>query len=268
MGLILYRLVDKVPIVDRYDVYIFDMDGVIWRGRKIIKNSIATIRLLIKRGFKTIFLTNNSTRSREMYWRKLRRIGIGVPIENIFTSSYCTGKYIYERFGGGSAYVIGEIGLKKELENFNVKIVEDDDVDFVIIGMDRRFNYRKLMMGMRRILSGALFIATNMDKTFPTESGLIPGAGSIVAAMEACVGKEPDIIIGKPGKIMFELILKDLDRDRVLVIGDRLDTDILGANNVGLDSALVLTGISKREDVDKFNIKPQYILKKLSEILK
>jgi len=257
-----------MPLIDKYDTYIFDMDGVIWRGSEIILDSVNTIKLLINRGFNTIFLTNNSTRSREMYRRKLKRIGIKVPIENIFTSSYCTAKYIYEKFGGGKAYIIGEIGLKRELTNFNIRIVGEGDVDFVIIGMDRKFNYKKLMMGMRKILSGALFIATNLDKTFPSSDGLIPGAGSIVAAMEACVNRKPDIVIGKPSKIMFELALKNVNRKRTLVVGDRLDTDILGANNMGLDSALVLTGISKRNDISKLNIRPRYVLEKLSDILK
>ena len=136
--------------------------------------------------------------------------------------------------------------------------------------MDRKFNYKKLMMGMRKILSGALFIATNLDKTFPSSDGLIPGAGSIVAAMEACVNRKPDIVIGKPSKIMFELALKNVNRKRTLVVGDRLDTDVVVARKLKIRSILLLTGVSTLRDVrraHRMGESPDFVYESLAEVV-
>ena len=155
-------------------------------------------------------------------------------------------------------FVVGENGLIAELEEKDVEVCEEGDV---CVGMDREFNYRKLTTAMRNILAGGLFLATNEDRTLPTPEGPIPGAGSMVAAIAGACGRGPDIVVGKPNPLMFLMASSRVGARKPLVIGDRVETDILGALRAGMDSALVLTGVVK--DVGGVSPRPKYVLKSL-----
>ena len=252
---------------------ILDLDGVIWVGERPIQEAVEAVRRLKELGLKIMFVTNNSTRSRRDYETRLRSLGLDVNVEEIMNSGYATALLLREKYGGGSAYVVGEIGLVEELEGQGLKVLTReecwrDGADFVIVGMDREFNYWKIATSMRAIRHGALFVATNGDKTFPSEMGLLPGAGSMIAAISAASGKEPDIVVGKPSSHIFDIALKKLGlrRDKVLVIGDRIDTDVEGARRAGMKSLLVLTGVTREEELRSSAIKPDFVLSSISEM--
>ena len=252
----------------RFTTFILDCDGVIWRGSKPIISAIRAIKELKSQEKKVVFTTNNSTLSRKGYFKKFKNLSIDVNEDEIFPSSHVTALYLSSR-GGGRAFVIGEEGLIEELNSHNVKVAElEENADYVVVGMDRGLTYWKLARAFSLIRKGAMFVVTNRDRTLPTSRGEIPGAGSIVAALEEATGKAPDVEIGKPSPLMFKLVLKKLgiDKDEALVIGDRIETDILGARRLGISSALVLTGISKREDMLKNNVKPNYVLETLLDL--
>lgn len=261
------------PQFKTYSGFILDLDGVIWVGEKPIPEAVEATRRLRDLGLKTIFVTNNSTKTRREYEKRLRDLGLEVDTDEILNSGYATALLLKERYGGGRAYVVGEKGLVKELREQKIEVITRKECwkggcDFVIVGMDRGFNYWKIATAMRAIREGALFIATNADKTFPSEKGLLPGAGSMIAAIATAAGKKPNIVVGKPSSYIFEIALRkmDLKREDVLVIGDRIDTDIEGAHNAGIKSVLILTGVTSKEEAERSEIKPNFILKTLSEL--
>jgi len=261
------------PEFEDFSGLILDLDGVIWVGKRPIQEAIEAVRKLRELGLKIMFVTNNSTRSRKDYERRLRSLGLDVNLGEIMNSGYATALLLKERYGGGSTYVVGEIGLVEELEGQGLRVLTreecwKDGSDFVIVGMDREFNYWKIATAMRAIRRGALFVATNADKTFPSEMGLLPGAGSMVAAISVASGKEPDIIVGKPNAHIFEMALRkmSLDRKDVLVIGDRIDTDIEGAHRAGIKSLLILTGVTSKDEAYRSDIKPDFVLNSLEEL--
>lgn len=229
---------------------LFDMDGVLYRGERPLPGAAEAVELARSLGYRPFFLTNNSTRTRSQYVERLRRMGIECTESDVITSAYATAEYLKSVAPNGArVYVIGEEGLKVELRLAGFLLSENGPVDFVVVGLDREFNYGKLARAQRAILSGADFIATNPDATFPTEDGLIPGAGSIVAAVERATGRRPKVI-GKPEPFMLELALRlsGARREDCVVVGDRLDTDILAGNRAGMVTVLVLTGVTAEEE--------------------
>ncbi len=248
---------------------IFDLDGVLYRGNELISGSVETIKKLKSMGIKTYFLTNAGTLSRTGRAKKLRLFGFEVEDDEVYTSSYGVGKYISSAKKNPSVYCIGETGLKEELTSFGAYLT-DKNADFVVVGLDREFTYKKLSIALSNILNGAKFIATNVDCTFPVENNLImPGAGSIVSSVAYCSKKEPHVI-GKPNTYLLDMIVHNSNskRDEILLIGDRLETDVFLAKRANIKSALVLTGISKKEDVLKLREeeKPDYLLSSITQI--
>ncbi|RLF18259.1 MAG: haloacid dehalogenase [Thermoprotei archaeon] len=257
---------------DKYDVFIVDMDGVIWRGNEPIKDAIESLNHLIQMGKRVLFMTNNSTRTRLSYLRRLKRFGVIVDsVDSIITSAYAT-SLLLKSLGKRNVYVVGEYGLIYELAQQGIHVLNEDEsindnVEAVVVGLDRNLTYRKLMYALMAIRRGALFIATNTDSTLPTPEGEIPGAGAIVAAIRTASNKEPDYIVGKPNKLMVELALgSNYNKYQILVIGDRLDTDLELAYNCSADSLIVLTGVTDREDIARYHRKPTYVLSTLREM--
>lgn len=249
-----------------YSFFLLDCDGVVWRGDVPIGTAITAIKELEKAGKIVAFLTNNSSLTRRSYVAKLSGMGLSVSVERIFTSSYATALLLSPK--GGKAFVVGEEGIAEELESQGISVVEKGWADYVVVGIDRSFSYWKLAKAMRLIRGGAIFVATNTDKTIPSREGELPGAGAMVSAVEACAGRPPDVVVGKPERTIFEIALGELGADprEVLVIGDRLETDIAGARNMGIDSALVLTGVATREDIRCSDHKPKYVLNTLRDM--
>jgi HAD superfamily hydrolase (TIGR01457 family) len=261
------------PKFEYYSGYILDLDGVIWVGEKPLPEAIEAVKRLKEIGKKVLFVSNNSTKSRKDYEKRLRNLGLDAKVEDIINSGYATAVLLREKYRKGDVYVVGEKGLVEELENQGFRVVSREEcwekgADFVVVGMDRGFDYWKIATAMRAIRRGALYIATNADKTFPSEKGLLPGAGTMIAAISTASGKDPDIIVGKPSKHIFEITLKNigLRKEEVLVVGDRIDTDIEGAHKAGISSLLILTGVTSKEEVEKSQIKPDFVLSSLKEL--
>ncbi len=239
----------------RYRALLVDMDGVLWRGQEPIEENLQVLRTL---DLPMVFLTNNSTTTRARYLERLRALGLQVPETHVLTSGYAAALWLKRR-GITRTFVIGEEGITAELQALEIAfevrpeavLQEGYQPEAVVVGLDRSLSYHKLWAGQRSILQGALFVATNTDATYPTETGPAPGAGTVVSALQTACGREPHIVIGKPQPQMFRLALEILkaEPDQVLMIGDRWDTDIVGARKLKIPALLVLTGVTSAEEV-------------------
>lgn len=247
--------------------YIFDLDGVVYRGNTLIVGAAEAIERVRKAGHRVIFLTNNATSTRRDFAQKLCRLGIACTMEDVINSAYGTGVYILNTFGRSTIYPIGEAGLLDELVAQGHTIV-DDDAQIVVAGLDRKFTYEKLARGLLNIQNGAVFIATNTDNLLPTENGFLPGAGSIVSSLATASGIDP-LVIGKPHQPIMDIVVAHLGiaAHECVMVGDRLDTDILGAINAGMRTILVLTGVETMESVEKSDISPDLIIDSIADII-
>jgi len=250
---------------------LIDLDGSIYRGDQALPYSREFIIFLREKGMRFLFLTNNSTSLPSGYVEKLRKMGIEAKEEEILTSGVATAVYLKNWKKEGRVYIIGEEPLKEVIKKLNWEICEDN-VDAVVVGLDRSFNFEKLKKANALIRSGARFIATNPDKTFPTEKEIGPGAGSLVAAVSAASQRKP-IVIGKPstyiGKIAMEKL--GLSPEEIGIVGDRIDTDVYFGKRLKAKTFLLLTGITKKEDLEKAKVKPDFVfedLKHLTDFLK
>ena len=226
-----------------YRLYIFDMDGVLFRGDMPVPGARETLDELRRRGAVVRFLTNNSTKTREHNARILREMGFSAQADEVFTSAVATARFLR----GSTAWVLGEPGLFDELRDGGVEVVADGDAEWVVVGLQRDLTYDQIDEAQWRIRSGARFLATNRDVTYPVEKRVRPGAGMVVAAVAAAAEQEPEVVMGKPEPTMVRMILDEADADPsdALLIGDRLDTDIECARRAGCDSVLVLTGVTE-----------------------
>jgi 4-nitrophenyl phosphatase len=246
---------------------ILDMDGVIWRGSEPIGDLHQIFSRLYSRGWKVTLATNNATRTIAQYVDKLSAFGVNVEPWQIVNSAIAVAQHLNNLFPqGGAVYIIGEEGLSEALAEQGFFYAEEN-VLAVVVGMDRKLTYEKLRRATLLIRNGAPFIATNPDRTFPTPEGLIPGAGSILAALEAACYQAP-VIAGKPSPAMYQIILSrlQLPPSEVLVIGDRPETDIAGAQAIGCRTALVLSGVASPTEAYAWNPVPDLIIADLDSI--
>ncbi|AEE95028.1 HAD-superfamily hydrolase, subfamily IIA [Acidianus hospitalis W1] len=258
-----------------YDLIISDVDGVIVREGEPIWENIFAIRKLKEEGKKIILVTNNSGFSRVLLSRQLNYLGLEITPNDIITSGLSAAIYMKRNTKVKSVYVIGEEGLVEEMKNFNFRVlsteeVEENNPDAVVLGLDRLVTYDKLSTGMRCVARGSMFIVTNMDRLWPSKDGLKLGAGALASSIIYALKREPDFIAGKPNKWIIQVAMeltgiKDLSK--VLVIGDQLETDIKMGNDIGADTVLVLTGISRKEDIEKSSIKPKIVVENLSLLI-
>ncbi|HII55723.1 TPA: HAD-IIA family hydrolase [Candidatus Aciduliprofundum boonei] len=223
------------------------MDGVLYRGNRKIEGADTFIKFLQDNSVPFLLATNNSTKTREMYVEKLKNMGIKVKEKNIITSAYVTAEVLKKEENRASALIIGEIGIFEEIKRIGWGILDLKNwskAEYVIVGMDTTLTYEKLKAGCLAINNGAKFIATNDDKNFPSEEGLIPGAGSMVAALEAATGKKARVM-GKPNEPYVNMIKSLLGSEDIWVVGDRIETDMLLAEKLGAKKVLVLSGVTK-----------------------
>lgn len=255
--------------VDKLRGVVLDMDGVLWRGNEPLPGLIALFDWLRARNMPYALATNNSTTSPQDYAAKLAGMGVpDVPPERIITSSTATAAYLRDHYPVGTrVYMLGGAGLRNALTGAGFEIVEAD-AEVVVSGLDRELTYAKLTQAALLIRAGAAFIGTNPDRTFPAAHGIVPGAGSILAALIAATDVQP-IIIGKPYPPMLTaaLALLNTPAAQTLMIGDRLDTDIAGAQQVGMLTALVLTGVTTRAELAANAIQPDFVYEGLPEFL-
>jgi len=248
---------------------ILDMDGVLWKDRESIGNLPSVFALLESKNIQVILATNNGTRTPEQYAEKLAGFGVKMDLWRVINSAAATAFRLKHDFPmGGPVFVIGEEGLVKALSSQGFPTVEPDGKPIAVVaGLDRQISYDKLKTGTELIRGGLPFYGTNPDRTFPTPDGLIPGAGSIIAALEAATDVHP-IIAGKPSPDMYYMALErlKLPARETIAVGDRLDTDILGGQRAGCRTGLVLSGVSTISDLQTWEPKPDYVANDLAQL--
>ncbi len=268
-----YALVSEMihkEIITKKAVF-FDLDGVIWQGNQIIEGANETITELQK-SMQVFFITNNSTKTRLQYQLMMSKIGIETTVEMIMTSGFAASAYLAEVNPGSRIYLIGEEGLQHELEQQGLIVINGqatDDIDYVLVGLDRFFVYSKLADALTALQNGARFLATNDDPQLPTERGLFPGAGTMISALSTCSGKTPEIIFGKPNTFMLEQSLNQLNLvvSDTVFIGDRIDTDILAAKRLNMSNILVLSGITTPDMLKTSKISPDLVLSTINDLV-
>ena len=245
--------------------YLIDMDGVIYRGSELIPGAARFISELRTREIPFLFLTNNSQRTRRDVAAKLARMGIEVEEEHVFTCAMATARFLAHQKPNGTAFVIGEGGLLTALHQNGYAVV-DHDPDYVVVGEGRTFNLELVEAAVRMILRGAKLIATNLDPNCPTQHGLRPGCGAMVAMLETATGVKA-FSVGKPSPAMMRAARKELglSTDQTTMIGDTMETDILGGVQLGFRTVLVLSGGTQREHLDRYAYRPDLVVASLAE---
>lgn len=263
-----HSIIYTMTIQNNIQALILDMDGVIWRK----KTPIGDLKKIFERvnalGLKYVFATNNSTETIDSYHKLLTGNGIPVNGHQIITSATATAQYLKNEFpNGGNIFMVGMEGLAITLQEYGFSVGEENALA-VVVGLDRHLNYEKLRTATLLIRNGVPFIGTNPDKTFPTPQGLVPGAGSMLAAIEAATDVSP-LIIGKPKGTMFLQALDTLQisPENALVVGDRLETDIAGGQAAKCNTALVLSGVATETDGKAWKPAVDIIVKDLETLV-
>jgi 4-nitrophenyl phosphatase len=247
--------------------FLVDLDGVVYHGDRVIPRAPPFFRILRQRGTPFLLTTNNSTLLPRQYVEKVARMDIEVAESEVLASADATASYLRQQAPNGArVYVIGERGLKDSIEAVGLTLA-DSDVQYVVVGLDRDLTSQKLTNAVRLLRAGAAFVGPNPDTTLPTDDGIIPGAGSFHALLTAATGVRP-LIIGKPEPTMLVLGAERLGLPpaHAAIIGDRLDTDIVGGHRAGLQTILVLTGVSTRAEAAAVDVKPDSIFDDLSAL--
>jgi len=247
--------------------FLIDMDGVIYRGNELIPGADQFIAELLDRNIPFLFLTNNSQRTRRDVAFKLRRLGIHVTDDHIFTCAMATARFLAAQKPNGTAYVIGEGGLLHALHHNGYSVV-DHDPDYVVVGEGRSLSFEMTEAAVRMIDGGAKLIATNPDANCPTADGLRPGCGALVAMLETATGRKA-FSVGKPSPVMMRMARMQLGLTtaQTTMIGDTMETDILGGVQLGYRTILVLSGGTHREDLAKFAFRPDLIVDSVADLV-
>ncbi|GAA3572742.1 HAD-IIA family hydrolase [Snuella lapsa] len=247
--------------------FLLDMDGVIYKGKELIDGADVFIKRLQEKKIPFLFLTNNSQRSRRDVQLKLNKMGIEVEESNVFTCATATARFISKQKPNGSAYVIGDSGLMNALHDNNIAN-NDMDPDYVIVGEGKSFNMNMIEAATKMIMKGAKLIATNLDPNCPVPDGIRPGCGAIVAMLETATGKKA-FSMGKPSPIMFREARKELGvrTENTFMVGDTMETDIIGGVEMGYKSVLVLSGGTNIEDLDSFAYHPDMVVSSIKDLM-
>jgi NagD protein len=246
--------------------FITDMDGVLVKGRQMIPGADQFIARLQELGREYLVLTNNSLYTPRDLAHRLHNIGLEIPIERLFTSAMATASFLQSQRPEGTAFVIGESGLTQTIHDIGY-VITDIHPDYVVLGETEGYNYEIITKAIRLIEAGARFIATNPDVTGPTNAGIVPGCGAMAALIEKATGKAP-FYVGKPNPLMMRSALNYLDvhSEDTAMVGDRMDTDIVSGVESGMKTILVLTGVTRREEIERYPYCPTWVLDSVAEI--
>lgn len=246
--------------------FLIDMDGVVYRGSELVPGAEQFIDRLLTLGVPFRFLTNNSQRTRRDVATRLNRMGLPVTEDHVFTCAMATARFLALQEPGGTAFVIGEGGLLAALHENGYAVV-DHAPDYVVVGEGRVLNFEMIERGVRLVMDGARLIATNLDPNCPTEQGLRPGCGATVAMIEAATGQKA-FSVGKPSPIMMRMARKELGlaTAETTMIGDTMDTDILGGVQMGYRTVLVLSGGTSREDLARYAYRPDQVVDSIADL--
>ena len=254
---------------------LIDGDGVLWRSDQAIPGIDRFFNTLGQQKIEWALLTNNNTKTVAAYVEKLKGFGIDSEEDRIFTSSTVTADYLLNQYEKGApVHVVGMSGLIDTVMQYGLSVTTGEDkpphkVVAVAAGMDREINYKKITVAMQLILDGAEFVATNLDASFPVSDGFWPGTGAIIGALIGATNQEPTVI-GKPESAIYETAMSrfDANPEATAMLGDRLETDILGAQRAGIGTIMVLTGVATREDIELSHIKPEHLYEDILSLAK
>lgn len=257
---------DGIDTIRGKRAFIIDMDGVIYHGNRLLPGAAELVAWLRREGKRFLFLTNSSERSPAELSQKLGRLGIEVEAEHFYTSALATAAFISSQRPGGSAFAIGEPGLINALYSVGYTM-NNVNPDYVIVGEARSYNLETVEKAVRLVLGGSRLIGTNPDLTGPDEEGLVPACGALVAPIELATGRKA-YFIGKPNPLMMRHALKRLEstREETVIVGDRMDTDIVAGIESEIETVLVLSGVTSRGDLDRFPYGPRHVLEGVFEI--
>ena len=246
--------------------YVIDMDGVIYHGHRLIPGAREFVAALTARGHRFLFLTNNSQWTPRDLRHRLDQIGITVDETAFHTSALATAEFLRAQRPNGTAYVIGGAGLTNALYDVGYTLTERDP-DYVVVGDTRSYDYEKIERATRLVLGGARFIATNLDLTGPSEDGIQPACGALVAPIELATGRRP-YFVGKPNPLMMRTALRKLGAHsaEAFMVGDRMDTDIVAGTEAGMRTILVLSGVSTRETIESYPYRPTHVFEDVGHI--
>jgi arabinose operon protein AraL len=258
------RKVDRI-----FPAYIFDLDGTIWLTDELVSGAQETVAGLRKLGSHIVFLTNNSDGTREMFAAQLTDMGIQASPDEIVSTSYVMARYLNDQAPGCRCYVIGADPVREELQRAGLRLSDrPGEVEYVVLGIDRDFTYRKLQIAFESIRAGALFVATNPDPYVPTSRGDLADIGALIAAIEVSTAHPLDMLVGKPSAYIVEIALETVgfSRDACLMVGDQLGTDVLAAKKAGVPVALLLRDPNVVTKLQAWADKPDFILNHLPEL--
>ena len=240
--------------------FICDMDGVIYHGNKLLDGVTEFVEWMQANDKKFVFLTNSPERTPHELSMKLERMGLNVSADHFYTSAMATAEFLHTQKPGCTAYVIGEAALTKALYDHHI-YMNDVNPDYVVVGETRTYSFEKIEKAIELVRKGAKLIGTNPDITGPTERGIMPATGSLIAPIEISTGKKA-YFVGKPNPLMLRHGLKKLDchSEDIAFVGDRMDTDIIAGIESNVDTVLVLSGVTSMEEIDNFPYRPKYIV--------
>ncbi len=252
-----------------YRGWLFDLDGTVYRGEGLIPGAVEVIAALRAGGRRVAFLSNKPIQTRDDYAAKLTRLGIPTRSEDVVNSSLVLARHLARTDPGAACFVIGEPPLIGELQAHGLQVREDERVGWVVIAFDRTFTYAKLNTALQAVKRGARLIATNPDRTCPVADGEIPDCAGMIAAVEAVTGKTVELIVGKPSRHMLEVALEvlGLPASETVIVGDRIETDVIMGKALGLGTVLVLSGVTLRDDPRIAELKPDHVLTSIRELL-
>ena len=254
-----------------YDAYLFDLDGTIYLGDKLLPGAAETLAGLRAAGCRTIFLSNNPTKTRQQYVAKLTKLGIPATLDDVVNSSFVMVQWLLREAPTARLFVVGEEPLKHDLREAGFTLTEQvGEIDIVVASFDRTFVYHKLQVAFDAIRAGARLVATNGDRYCPVPGGGEPDAAAIIGAIEGCTGVKCDPIVGKPSPIMVSTIMSilNLPPERCIMVGDRLETDIQMGLRAGMATCLVLTGDADRDRLAASGLNPTLVLECIDGLLK
>ncbi|MBQ1988738.1 MAG: HAD family hydrolase [Clostridia bacterium] len=248
--------------------FICDMDGVIYHGNKVLDGVQEFINWLIDNDKKFVFLTNSPEKTPHELSMKLARMGLDVSADHFYTSAMATAEFLHSQSPGSTAYVIGEAALTKALYDHHI-YMNDVNPDYVVVGETRTYSFEKLEKAINLVLNGAKLIGTNPDITGPIEKGIMPATGALISPIEIATGKKA-YFVGKPNPLMIRHGLKKLNchSQDIAFIGDRMDTDIIAGIESNVDTVLVLSGVTAKENIGLYPYRPKYIFDGVGDIIK
>lgn len=255
--------------------FILDIDGVIGRGETPIPEGVKAVKRLREEGKKMVFVSNNSTRSRSIMIDRFQRFGLDVREDEMLLCTFATARFISREKEGAKIYTTGEEGLIEELETAGHRIVDYEEAEYLVVGINRSISYDILTRALRSALNQNIrYVCTNPDKIFPSESGPTPGTGMLIGAIYGMTNRMPDVIVGKPSKVIMDeaLDIIGLKAQEVAVVGDQIEVDVLAGREINADTVLVLTGVTTSDNlpfmIERTGYKADHVFNDLNEIFR